>query len=97
MIPGEYLLGEGDISIKMLENHWVAIRSGRSNTKMVGMARANFPALPNFPKPVTTPGSTEPRLRGSRFASLPNRIWRRPSITQGAETHCFCPPAILST
>ena len=43
------LLGEGDISIKMLENHWVAIRSGRSNTKMVGMARANFPALPNFP------------------------------------------------
>jgi len=43
------LLPEGDISIKTLENHWVAIRSGRSNTKMVGMARANFPALPNFP------------------------------------------------
>ncbi|HTC92925.1 MAG TPA: DNA polymerase III subunit beta [Terriglobales bacterium] len=43
------LLPEGEISIKMLENHWVAIRSGRSNTKMVGMARANFPALPHFP------------------------------------------------
>ena len=43
------LLGEGDISIKLLENHWVQIRSGRSNTKMVGMARANFPALPAFP------------------------------------------------
>jgi DNA polymerase-3 subunit beta len=43
------LLGEGDISIKLLENHWVQIRSGRSNTKMVGMARANFPALPLFP------------------------------------------------
>lgn len=43
------LLPEGDISIKLLENHWVAIRSGRSNTKMVGMARANFPALPSFP------------------------------------------------
>ena len=43
------LLPEGDISIKTLENHWVSIRSGRSNTKMVGMARANFPALPNFP------------------------------------------------
>src|SRR5438270_12572174 len=43
------LLPEGDIAIKMLENHWVAIRSGRSSTKMVGMARANFPALPNFP------------------------------------------------
>src|SRR5438270_3293873 len=43
------LLPDGDISIKMLENHWVQIRSGRSNTKMVGMARANFPAVPNFP------------------------------------------------
>ena len=43
------LLGDGDISIKLLENHWVQIRSGRSNTKMVGMARANFPALPSFP------------------------------------------------
>jgi len=43
------LLPEGDVSIKMLENHWMAIRSGRSNTKMVGMARANFPALPHFP------------------------------------------------
>jgi len=43
------LLGDGDISIKLLENHWVQIRSGRSNSKMVGMARANFPALPLFP------------------------------------------------
>ena len=37
------LLPDGDISIKLMENHWVQIRSGRSNTKMVGMARANFP------------------------------------------------------
>src|SRR5712672_1355424 len=43
------LLPEGDISIKTMENHWVQIRSGRSNTKMVGMARANYPALPLFP------------------------------------------------
>jgi len=43
------LLGDGEISVKLLENHWVQIRSGRSNTKMVGMARANFPALPQFP------------------------------------------------
>jgi DNA polymerase-3 subunit beta len=43
------LLGDGEISIKLLENHWVQIRSGRSNTKMVGMARANFPSLPAFP------------------------------------------------
>jgi DNA polymerase-3 subunit beta len=43
------LLADGEISLKLLENHWVQIRSGRSNTKMVGMARANFPALPLFP------------------------------------------------
>ena len=43
------LLSDGDISIRLMENHWVQIRSGRSNTKMVGMARANFPAVPNFP------------------------------------------------
>jgi DNA polymerase III subunit beta len=43
------LLGDGDVGIKLLDNHWVQLRSGRSNTKMVGMARANFPALPPFP------------------------------------------------
>lgn len=43
------LLPDGEITIKLLENHWVNIRSGRSNTKMVGMARSNFPALPAFP------------------------------------------------
>src|SRR6266849_10711094 len=43
------LLPDADISIKMLENHWISIRCGRSNTKMVGMARSNFPTLPNFP------------------------------------------------
>ena len=44
------LLPEGKITIKLLENHWVNIRSGRSNTKMVGMARSNFPSLPSFPE-----------------------------------------------
>src|SRR6266571_8088049 len=43
------LLGDGDVSIKLLENHWVNIRAGRSNTKMVGMARSNFPSVPVFP------------------------------------------------
>jgi DNA polymerase-3 subunit beta len=42
------LLPEGDISIKLQENHWVQIRAGRSNTKMVGMARANYPQVPEF-------------------------------------------------
>jgi len=43
------LLPDGEISIKLLENHWVQIRSGRSNTKIVGMARANYPQVPEFP------------------------------------------------
>src|SRR6202453_4062200 len=52
------LLGDGDISVKLLENHWVQIRSGRSNTKMVGMARANFPQVPEFPTLAATSIST---------------------------------------
>jgi DNA polymerase-3 subunit beta len=43
------LLPEGEISIKLLENHWVQIRSGRSNTKMVGLGRANYPQVPELP------------------------------------------------
>ena len=57
------LLPDADITIKLLENHWVSIRCGRSNTKMVGMARSNFPSLPVFPTAgvVTIPGQV---LRG---------------------------------
>jgi len=43
------LLPDADLTIKLLENHWVSIRCGRSNTKMVGMAKSNFPSLPVFP------------------------------------------------
>lgn len=43
------LLRDGDISIKSLENDWVQIRSGRSNTRMVGLARKDFPNLPLYP------------------------------------------------
>jgi DNA polymerase-3 subunit beta len=52
------LLPDGDISIKLLDNHWVQIRSGRSNTKMVGMARANYPQVPEFPSVPATSIST---------------------------------------
>jgi DNA polymerase III subunit beta len=48
------LLPDSEISIKLLENHWVQIRSGRSNTKMVGMARANYPQVPEFPAIAST-------------------------------------------
>ena len=43
------LLADGDISMKLMDNPWVQIRAGRSNTKMVGMARANFPQVAEFP------------------------------------------------
>src|SRR5260370_22993715 len=43
------LLPDADITFKLLDNHWVSIRCGRSNTKMVGMAKSNFPSLPAFP------------------------------------------------
>ncbi|MEP6645203.1 MAG: DNA polymerase III subunit beta [Acidobacteriaceae bacterium] len=43
------LLPDAEVTIKLLENHYVSIRCGRSNTKMVGMARSNFPGLPAFP------------------------------------------------
>ncbi len=48
------LLGDGEVSIKLMDNHWVQIRAGRSNTKMVGMARANFPQVPEFPTGAST-------------------------------------------
>lgn len=43
------LLRDGELSIKVLPNRWVELRSGRSHTKMVGMSRESFPALPLFP------------------------------------------------
>src|SRR6201987_1881399 len=43
------LLPDADITIKLLENHWVSIRCGRSNTKMAGMAKSTSPSLPVFP------------------------------------------------
>jgi DNA polymerase-3 subunit beta len=43
------LLSDGDISLKLLDNHWIQVRSGRSNTKMVGLGRANYPQVPELP------------------------------------------------
>ncbi len=54
-VPGrklfEYvrLLPDGNITLKSLPNGWVQIRSGRSNTKMVGMDAANYPKIAEFP------------------------------------------------
>jgi len=42
------LLPEGEIKVKLLENHWVEIVSDRKKYKLVGMAKENFPALPSM-------------------------------------------------
>ena len=64
------LLPDSDISIKLMDNHWVQIRSGRSNTKMVGMARANFPQVPRVSR----------NRPDQNSQSLHSRAWfRRPS------------------
>jgi DNA polymerase III subunit beta len=43
------LLPEGEIKVKLLDNHWVEIVSDKKKYKLVGMARENFPALPAVP------------------------------------------------
>src|ERR1700722_4959691 len=48
------LLPEGEIRFKLLENHWVQISADRKNYKMVGMAKDNFPAVPEFPHALVT-------------------------------------------
>src|SRR5271168_4561300 len=43
------LLPEGEIKIKLLDNHWVEVVSDKKKYKLVGMAKENFPALPVMP------------------------------------------------
>jgi len=43
------LLPEGEIKVKLLENHWVEVVSDKKKYKLVGMAKENFPALPAMP------------------------------------------------
>lgn len=68
------LLPDGEIAIKLMENHWVQIRSGRSNTKMVGMARANFPQVPEFPNAsvISIPAASLRNLIGKTIFAISN-------------------------
>src|SRR6202142_4255453 len=43
------LLGDGDVQIKVQENHWANLVSGRSKTRIAGMSRESFPELPKMP------------------------------------------------
>jgi DNA polymerase-3 subunit beta len=46
------LLPEGDVNMKLLDNQWVSITSGRSRTRIAGMSRESFPELPKSPEPI---------------------------------------------
>jgi DNA polymerase III subunit beta len=57
-IPGRRLLEiirslpEADVKIKLLENHWIQLTCERSSFKLAGMAKDNFPTLPEVPKKI---------------------------------------------
>jgi DNA polymerase-3 subunit beta len=46
------LLPEGDVTMKVQENHWATITSGRSRTRIAGMSRESFPELPQRPEAI---------------------------------------------
>jgi DNA polymerase-3 subunit beta len=47
-------VSEQDIKIKELKNNWAEIRSGRSQFKMVGLSKTEFPALADPPEGQTS-------------------------------------------
>jgi DNA polymerase-3 subunit beta len=47
------LLPDEEIRVKLLENHWVQITSGKRTYKLVGMAKDNFPQLSAMPPAMT--------------------------------------------
>ena len=63
-------LPEAEVRFKTLENHWVQLTCERSSFKLVGMARDNFPALPQVPAPLASmPGEALATLiRRTAFA-----------------------------
>ena len=46
------LLPDGDVQVKMAENHWANLTCGRSKTRIAGMSRESFPELPQMPEPL---------------------------------------------
>jgi DNA polymerase III subunit beta len=57
-VPGKRLLEivrslpEADVQFKSLENNYIEIKCERSSFKLAGMAKDNFPALPQIPSPL---------------------------------------------
>jgi DNA polymerase-3 subunit beta len=44
------LLPEGDVQVKLQDNHWASLVAGRSRTRIAGMSRESFPELPQMPE-----------------------------------------------
>jgi DNA polymerase III subunit beta len=44
------LLPDGDVQVKVGDNHWANLTSGRSKTRIAGMSRDSFPELPEMPE-----------------------------------------------
>ncbi len=44
------LLPEGDVNVKLGDNQWASLLSGRSRTRIAGMSRESFPELPRMPE-----------------------------------------------
>ncbi len=47
-------LPEAEIRFKLLENHWVQVNCEHSSFKLVGMAKDNYPTLPELPNPLAS-------------------------------------------
>jgi len=45
-------LSEAEVHVRALENHWLQVSAGRSVFKLAALAKDNFPALPDVPKPL---------------------------------------------
>jgi DNA polymerase-3 subunit beta len=46
------LLPDGDVQVKIQDNHWASLVCGRSRTRIAGMSRESFPELPQMPAPL---------------------------------------------
>ncbi|MGH9351907.1 MAG: DNA polymerase III subunit beta [Terriglobia bacterium] len=63
-------LPEAEVRIKALENHFIQVTCERSSFKLAGMAKDNFPALPDVPPPLATipPGVLASMIQRTSFA-----------------------------
>jgi DNA polymerase III subunit beta len=57
-----YLPDDAELRISLMENNWLALKSGRSDYKVVGLPKENFPSIPTAGSAgISIPGAT---LRG---------------------------------